>query len=498
MMPDFVINAADVDDFIETHAAHLNGEARKWACRHARRFLLRDTRQLSERPLAKGAGGDIAANHRQAHRFGLTPVWFRPTPALSDEVGRVFDWIGSLETLDPRMASKRQRISYEQARDHADAWHARLAARPGDDIQDDPDGRETVLRLADGWQWVRLISDQALDFEGSQMRHCVGDGAYDQFRTDIYSLRDPSGQPCCTVEFDPDRARVQQARARGNSDVPAKYVDRVESLLRTLRPRRMNARLTEFAINENGDILRVSRASYWPRGTRIRNHLVLSQRDDVRALPADLHINGSLILANCGLTKLPQGLTVCQALAGLSLSPVSALPEGLTVRVLNLEDSLVKSLSPGTRVLKELSLLNSPVRALPEGVSVGRLLFLDGSRIRSLPPDLKVNGIAAADWVRGDLPETVVVMGDATFAEMMFDGLDSVTVYGRLSCAGWPNTLLPECLTVYGDFEFANVAIAPASRGTRLTVHGNLDVRGTGLTHLPASWTVHGELLIGS
>lgn len=498
-MTDYVVNAADVERFLARHTAHLDGPALAWARRHARRFLLRDERNHARRPPPGAEVGAEIGVKAGARR----PIWFVPGPALSDELAQVVDWIAALDQLDPRLAAKRDRISYLHARAHALRWHARLAARstgdpvddPANPVADDPVGRETVLELGGGWRWVRLVSGLALDYEGRRMRHCVGDGAYDRFRTDIYSLRGPDNEPCCTVEFDVQRRRVQQARARANSDVPAKYLDQVEMLLRHLRPRRMNSRLTEFAVTETGDILRLSKAHAWAHGTRILSHLVLSNRADVTRLPDGLHVNGSLILANCGLPALPEGLTVCQALAGLSLSPVSALPDGLTVRVLNLEDSQVKTLAPGTRVLKELSLLNSPVRALPDGVTVGRLLILDGAQVPILPRDLMVNGTRVADRVRGPLPETVVVVGDATFAELMFDGLDSMTVYGRLSRAGWPNTALPGRLTVYGDVEFSGGTIAPESRASRLDVHGTLDIRGTGLAALPPGWTVHGPVL---
>lgn len=502
-MTDYVVNAADVEDFLARHTAHLDGAALAWARRHALRFLLRDQRHHVPRP---PVGGDAGARHPAeplgcalASKAGTrTPVWFAPGPGLGDELIMVVDWIAALDLVDPRLAAKRGRIPYEHARDHALRWHAALAARPDGgadgEMKDDPEGREAVLDLGDGWRWVRLVSDLALDYEGRRMRHCVGDGAYDRFRTDIYSLRDPDNEPHCTLEYDVQRRRVQQARARANADVPVRYLDQVETLLRFLGPRRMNSRLTEFALTEDGDILRLSKSHAWPDGTRILSHLVLSNRDDVTRLPSGLHVNGSLIVANCPLAALPDGLTVCQALAGLSLSPVEALPDGLTVRVLNLEDSHVKSLSPGTRVLKELSLLNSPVSGLPSGVSVGRLLILDGGQVPVLPRDLVVNGVRTADLVRGPLPESVVVFGDATFAELMFDGLDSVTVYGRLSCAGWPNTVLPGRLTVFGDFEFSGAPVASESLRSRLDVHGTLDIRGAGLTALPDDWTVHGRV----
>ncbi|TPN39353.1 hypothetical protein FKO01_04110 [Mesorhizobium sp. B2-3-3] len=68
------------------------------------------------------------------------------------------------------------------------------------------EGDETfVAELAGGFTVTRLLTPRALDLESRQMRHCVGHGSYDhdvvKGLTEIYSLRDPGGQPRVTVEI---------------------------------------------------------------------------------------------------------------------------------------------------------------------------------------------------------------------------------------------------------------------------------------------------------
>jgi len=496
-MPSLVINTGDLDRFIAERAGLLDVAGQAWAARHLRRFLLRDGR--SHHPVRGNfVGRELRDNLRRARHLGLDPVWFRIDPRVEDEIGCVLDWVGALPQMDPRLAGKLKRISYEDARVQADDWHARLAQGREATLGEEADSCDTEIELDGGWRWVRLTSAAALDYEGRRMRHCIGDGAYDRFRTEIFSLRDAHNEPHVTLEFDPGRERIQQARGRANNDVPGKYLDTVEVLLRRLRPKRLHTRLTEFAIAEDGDILRVSRAADWPAGTRLLRHLVLSNRDDVTALPDGLHVNGSMLLNNCRLERLPRDLTVCHSLAGLALSPISELPEGLVVRVLNLEDSLVKTIAPGTRVLRELYLLHSQVRELPPGLSVGELMIFDGREITTLPPDLTVGGRVIGEIMpdlesRG-VPPTIVVIGDVNFPDLLFEYLDAVTIYGRLEYAGWTNPGFPRRLEVHGDFDLSEAHLSAQCAEAEVIVHGDLDLRGASLPGLPVTWTVHGRI----
>lgn len=212
VMERFVLNTDDLDLFVSEQAARLDEDSQTWALRHLRRFLLRDPRVLLE-PRAPADRPDVRHNLATARRMGLRPAWFAPTPDVAEEVARVLDWIGALPEIDPRLAGKRDRIPYPHARTHAEHWHARLAEGGRSLGDDDPEGVETVIQLEDGRRWVRLATARALDYEGTLMRNCVGDGAYDRFRSEIYSLRDDTNTPTAPSSTIPRAGGYSRPRA---------------------------------------------------------------------------------------------------------------------------------------------------------------------------------------------------------------------------------------------------------------------------------------------
>jgi hypothetical protein len=87
----------------------------------------------------------------------------------------------------------------------------------------------TVLELKNGYQLVRLLDDEALNFEGRLLGHCVADGAYhhyinasnqdkDDNKHGIYSVRSPAGHPRATLEI--ARGRISQLKGPKNGYVP--------------------------------------------------------------------------------------------------------------------------------------------------------------------------------------------------------------------------------------------------------------------------------------
>lgn len=143
----------------------------------------------------------------------------------------VIDWLGALGEEDPRMLEKLGRVTWQQAKGHAQRWHERLAARRADGIAGD---LGTVDRLDVegmlGWYWVHLVTKAAFDREGAVMGHCVGRGGYDYLAWDdeedygtrpaggIWSLRDPSGRSRVTVEVGLDGIEEAQGPENARPD----------------------------------------------------------------------------------------------------------------------------------------------------------------------------------------------------------------------------------------------------------------------------------------
>jgi hypothetical protein len=107
-----------------------------------------------------------------------------------------------------------------------------MAKRSGDPIAaETTDGTKAVYDAGDGWTVVRLLTSTALDIEGQQMGHCVGQGAYDcGLSTNfigIYSLRDPSGKSHVTIEIDHTMDKVEQIKGKQNKPPKAEYMRRL-------------------------------------------------------------------------------------------------------------------------------------------------------------------------------------------------------------------------------------------------------------------------------
>lgn len=155
---------------------------------------------------------------------------------------RVVEWIAEIDKRDPRVARAIPRMSFGQALDHSERWHAQMLRQSERMLEQarrikSEAGTPTVLTLGGawaGWRWVWLKTDEARDDESSAMRHCVGDGSYDHPDDDegCFSLRDKHNAPHVTIDL--LGFEVEQAQGRGNDDVAAKYqplVDRASHVI---------------------------------------------------------------------------------------------------------------------------------------------------------------------------------------------------------------------------------------------------------------------------
>jgi uncharacterized protein YjbI with pentapeptide repeats len=90
-----------------------------------------------------------------------------------------------------------------------------------------------VFDYPDGWTVQQLGPDE-LEREGALMQHCVGDycakveggGAF------IFSLRDPSGRPHVTMDYDPHTRTFQQVMGKQNQPPKREYAARARDFIR--------------------------------------------------------------------------------------------------------------------------------------------------------------------------------------------------------------------------------------------------------------------------
>lgn len=99
---------------------------------------------------------------------------------------------------------------------------------------------EVLYRWADGWTVQELTTPEQLNAEAEVMQHCVDTYAEDIAAgyVRVFSLRDPSGLPHVTMEWDPDEVFAKQLRGKQNALAKREYVLRMIAFRRDALPRK--------------------------------------------------------------------------------------------------------------------------------------------------------------------------------------------------------------------------------------------------------------------
>ena len=113
--------------------------------------------------------------------------------------------------------------NYNLLKEKAEKWIKKLSSNVSKIDEVVGKDFEVVLDFEDGFRFVKLISKEAYTREGALMSHCVA--SYFGRNVEIYSLRDSSNKPHCTIEKD------TQIKGKGNGDIHPKYIDYVVRFL---------------------------------------------------------------------------------------------------------------------------------------------------------------------------------------------------------------------------------------------------------------------------
>ncbi|MBD5398615.1 hypothetical protein HDR60_03865 [bacterium] len=139
---------------------------------------------------------------------------------------------GNLKIKLNFLKSHNDYLSFENTLNLAKLWHARLAEKSAKVRKDDKfyqkslEGTELVMELSDGMKVYKLLTLEALDFEGDNMGHCVGSGHYDEDlkkgSKEFYSIRDDKGEPHVTFEI--KDGRLLQCKGKQNKRPVKKHI----------------------------------------------------------------------------------------------------------------------------------------------------------------------------------------------------------------------------------------------------------------------------------
>jgi hypothetical protein len=96
-----------------------------------------------------------------------------------------------------------------------------------------------AMRWPDGWYVFGPLSQEECRVEGSSMQHCASD-----HRGDLYSIRDPHGNPHVTMTWNRQKNAVYQIKGKQNKAPERKYWDRLIDFWEKYKPK---LRDTEFS-----------------------------------------------------------------------------------------------------------------------------------------------------------------------------------------------------------------------------------------------------------
>lgn len=207
-----------------------------WCSTVGRKYMLREGASIAFAP----SPSTLAAAPRwilDAVEAGKLLTALSLAPAERELFSSILDWMRS--PSGPSLNSDWSKISVPQAKAAELAWIDAMAKAAAKKDLEAADAAGTALFSAlglgasepepgassgpewAGWRWVAVKSADALDREGSLMRHCVGSYADDvaSGEKQIYSLRDPSNTPRLTVEA--QGAKLSQIKAFANAACPA-------------------------------------------------------------------------------------------------------------------------------------------------------------------------------------------------------------------------------------------------------------------------------------
>lgn len=409
-----ILNVHDIDAYINMHFVENHGRAdiQNWFKSNLRNYLLR------QHP-------DHIVSSTFARREYIDMPWVNKALDRGEEVSIVaidhelrtqVNHIRDFFRANPNINISR--MTFQEALRQADLWTEQMNKRTTD--IDDKAGINVVRKYPDGFRWVKVISQQALDREGKLMKHCVGSYCHQVFngRAIIYSLRDKKNEPHCTIE-----ARInsiEQIKGKTNKAVDDKYIEYVKDFVKN--PVEGNKYDYVHDI-ENIGMFEIN-GKYFddindlPKGLKIKGELDLRYNSKLKTLPEGLKVVGALDVGFSSIESLPNKLVVGGWLDA-SHTQIKILPKNIKVSsFIDLEYSAIESLPDnfktkaglfltGCKNLKTLpknlkiggvlSLSFTLIETLPEGLEVKDNLLIEGTRITSLPDDLKVGGIIYTD-----------------------------------------------------------------------------------------------------
>lgn len=190
---------------------------------------------------------------------------------------------------------------------------------------------ELYAELEDGHYVVRLLTPEALDRESGEMRHCIGQGAYDNRvgteHYDYLSLRDRFGKARLTIELDLRPARgpiIIECQGKLNQPPTFAYATMLGPMFKERGIRA--AQVGDIVYDQHWKSHHVTSM---PSGIVVRGDLAIRSVNDLK-LPEELNVDGEFSCNGCRDIVMPKQLRVGQGMF-MSMSSVREAAEWISV-----------------------------------------------------------------------------------------------------------------------------------------------------------------------
>jgi len=406
-----IVNQDDVEKFLKDclEGVYLD-EVDKWINKQLRDYIQKELETVKLfTKLEKNQPDWLQNSIKNKDAF---EVYFKPR--FKTEVKHILDYFMIGLENNERELSKISKLKFKAALAAANKWTQEMNKQAGE--WDDFKGIEIVRKYKKGVKWVRVFSKQACEREGKVMDHCVG-GYYKDVRdglTSIYSLRDNTNKPHCTIEV--RDGGVEQIKGYSDGTVEPQYQKYVLNFL--VEP--FKKKFKYFNELENAGLKEVNGKiePYSFSNDRIIDG-DLSTTDVLTPFKQDfLHVKGSVYLQNSKLNYLPNTLIVDDNIQ-LNNSSIVELPDNLTVNgTLFLNDSEILEI-PENAKINGLNIADCKLKELPDNFTLNFLTIGNNVKLKKLPKNLTINrslNLRFNDTIT-ELPNNIKILGDIIFGK---------------------------------------------------------------------------------
>ena len=384
-------------------------------------------REESAQPLTEPAENAPAWLQNDWDICGLFSIHkFIPDAKLKEQVNHIKDYLVSarlnnaefLKDVDNKnRPQKLLNLNLESAYHAADKYTKYLHSKLGKVIDDD-ENTKTVMEFDDGSRIVQLIKPEALTYEGKEMGHCVGDGAYNEsFETGshiYYSLRDRSNKPHVTFQVEVNGNKLLQCKGKGNKPPVERYMLCVKEFVEYKRfdlveyiqyTGLIKIDGKNFTINDNDPEKHIGEyysVNNLPENLSVTDNANFMHCTGLTSIEKNFFAACDVLFANCkGLTSISKNFS---ALVGVNFAHCTGLTSigedffvagdvsfagctGLTSIPENFSDALYLNLRGCTGLT-----------SIPENFSIAGDIFIKGcTGLRLIPRSIKCDGIMYTD-----------------------------------------------------------------------------------------------------